>query len=81
MVYYPYLIWAFYKEWRAESELCGTPWNPILATPIMQTFLSGLNMHWSLQLFSKRPRKGRASANDGSCSTGSPAPAKYSKHL
>lgn len=67
-LFYPYLIWAFYKEWRHESAACGTPWNPILLTPVMQAFLTGLNFHWTWQLLSKvlfpaaggRGGKGRA---------------------
>ena len=40
-IFYPYLIWAFFKEWRHETALCGSPWNPILLTPVFQAFLSG----------------------------------------
>lgn len=66
-VLYPYLIWAFYKEWRLESAACGSPWNWILATPICQAFLTGLNYHWTLQLLIKVARAPRGT--------------KYSKHL
>jgi hypothetical protein len=52
-LYYPYLIWAFYHEWQAETVLSGTAWNPILITPIMQAFLTGLNYHWTAQLVAK----------------------------
>ncbi|GBF94564.1 hypothetical protein Rsub_06679 [Raphidocelis subcapitata] len=88
-VYYPYLIWAFYGEWRAESRLCGSPWNPILATPCMQAFLSGLNLHWSVQLFKKRPRRGPGAGQGGGGTggggggrgAGGEPVAKYNKHL
>jgi len=58
-VYYPYLIYAFYNEWRHETALCGSPWNPILLTPVLQAFLSGLNYFWTTQLLVKvlRPRR------------------------
>jgi hypothetical protein len=52
-LFYPYLIWAFFREWRLETAACGTPWNPILLTPLMQSFLTGLNFHWTWQLLSK----------------------------
>lgn len=52
-VFYPYLIWAFYKEWQHETAACGSPWNPILITPLLQAFLTGLNYHWTLQLVFK----------------------------
>lgn len=35
-IFYPYLIWAFYKEWQNETAACGSPWNPILITPLLQ---------------------------------------------
>jgi hypothetical protein len=71
-IWYPYLIWAFYKEWRVETKASGTPWNPILITPVMQTFLTCLNYHWTLQLVFKVFRSRRSSA-------GGKGP--YSKHL
>jgi len=52
-IWYPYLIWAFYKEWVTETEKSGTMWNPILITPVMQACLTGLNYHWTLQLVFK----------------------------
>jgi hypothetical protein len=64
-VYYPYLIWAFYKEWRAETALCGSPWNPILVTPFLQAFLSALNYHWTLQLVGKLLRPGARGGKGG----------------
>jgi hypothetical protein len=69
-IWYPYLIWAFYKEWRVETKASGTPWNPILITPVMQTFLTCLNYHWTLQLVVK-VFKQRSAAAKG----------PYSKHL
>jgi hypothetical protein len=66
-VYYPYLIWAFYHEWRGETEAVGSPWNWILVTPICQAFLTGLNYHWTLQLVVKLLR--------------TPPGGKYGKHL
>ncbi|KAF8072409.1 hypothetical protein HT031_000068 [Scenedesmus sp. PABB004] len=70
-VFYPYLIWAFYKEWAAETAACGSPWNWILVTPVCQAFLTGLNYHWTLQLVVKVLRAPR-NANGGG---------KYGKHL
>ncbi|GLC40748.1 hypothetical protein PLESTB_000026600 [Pleodorina starrii] len=55
-IYYPYLIWVFYKEWQKETRACGTPWNPILTTPVFQTALTGLNYFWTLSLLTK-PKK------------------------
>jgi hypothetical protein len=52
-LYYPYLIWAFFNEWRSETAISGTAWNPILITPLMQAFLTGLNYHWTMQLVAK----------------------------
>lgn len=52
-VYYPYLIWAFFNEWRRETALCGSALNPILVTPLMQAFLTGLNYKWTWELLSK----------------------------
>lgn len=66
-IFYPYLIWAFYQEWRVETALSGTPWNWILVTPICQAFLTGLNYHWTLQLVFKMLR--------------TPPGGKYNKHL
>ena len=66
-IFYPYLIWAFYQEWKVETALAGTPWNWILVTPICQAFLTGLNYHWTLQLLVKLMR--------------TPAGGKYGKHL
>ena len=56
---YPYLIWAFYKEWRLEAAACGSPWNWILLTPVLQAFLTALNFKWSHELFSKLPQARR----------------------
>jgi hypothetical protein len=53
---YRYLIWVFYKEWQKETRACGTPWNPILTTPVFQTALTGLNYFWTVSLFTK-PKK------------------------
>lgn len=53
---YSYLIYAFYLEWRHETAACGTPWNPILITPVFQTALTGLNYYWTLSLVTK-PKK------------------------
>lgn len=64
-IFYPYLIWAFYKEWQLETQLAGTPWNWILVTPVCQAFLTGLNYHWTLQLVVKVAQRG----------------GKYGKHL
>ena len=64
-LYYPYLIWAFYNEWRTESALCGSPWNPILVTPICQACLSGLNYHWTLQLVMKLARPAKRGGKGG----------------
>jgi hypothetical protein len=66
-IWYPYLIWAFYKEWVLETKRSGTMWNPILITPVMQSFLTGLNYHWTLQLVSKLLRP--------------PGKGSYNKHL
>mmetsp|Transcript_7166 Transcript_7166/g.15659 ORF Transcript_7166/g.15659 Transcript_7166/m.15659 type:complete len:227 (+) Transcript_7166:71-751(+) len=55
-IFYPYLIYAFYKEWQRETRLCGTPWNPILITPLFQLCLTGLNYHWTLALLLKRAK-------------------------
>lgn len=73
-IFYPYLIWAFFKEWQNETAACGTPWNPILITPLMQTFLTGLNYHWTLQLVCKLafPRKAKGAAK---------GQVEYQKHL
>ncbi|GIL79747.1 hypothetical protein Vretimale_12344 [Volvox reticuliferus] len=57
-IYYPYLIWVFYKEWLKETRSCGTPWNPILTTPIFQTALTGLNYYWTVSLLLK-PKKSK----------------------
>ncbi|PNH03361.1 hypothetical protein TSOC_010590, partial [Tetrabaena socialis] len=57
-IWYPYLIWLFYKEWQNETRVSGTPWNPILTTPILQTALTGLNYHWTLALLLK-PKKSK----------------------
>lgn len=71
-LYYPYLIWAFFEEWRRETALCGSAWNPILVTPLMQALLTGLNYHWTMQLVSKlvwprqqQPQAGQAGATGG----------------
>lgn len=66
-IFYPYLIWAFYQEWRVETALVGSPWNWILVTPVCQAFLTGLNYHWTLQLVVKMLR--------------APPGGKYNKHL
>lgn len=55
-IFYPYLIYAFYKEWQRETAACGSPWNPIIITPVCQAFLTGLNYHWTLQLLLKLQR-------------------------
>ncbi|KXZ55548.1 hypothetical protein GPECTOR_2g1097 [Gonium pectorale] len=55
-IYYPYLIWVFYREWKLQTQVSGSPWNPILITPVFQTALTGLNFYWTLQLFTK-PKK------------------------
>ncbi|KAG2501715.1 hypothetical protein HYH03_000216 [Edaphochlamys debaryana] len=55
-IFYPYLIYAFYKEWQHETRVSGTPWNPILVTPIFQTALTALNYYWTLSLLLK-PKK------------------------
>ncbi|KAL6757015.1 hypothetical protein V8C86DRAFT_2634404 [Haematococcus lacustris] len=55
-VWYPWLVWVFYQEWRAASAAAGTPWNPILITPLFQACLTALNFHWTWALL----RKGRA---------------------
>eukprot|EP00798_Chlamydomonas_sp_ICE-L_P016501 gene16501-22727_t len=52
-IMYPYLIYAFYKEWQSATLLFGTPWNPILICPLFQTFLTALNYHWTLDLLNK----------------------------
>jgi hypothetical protein len=52
-LYYPYLIYAFFNEWRRETALCGSALNPILVTPLMQAFLTGLNYKWTWELVSK----------------------------
>ncbi|GLI68083.1 hypothetical protein VaNZ11_012414 [Volvox africanus] len=57
-IYYPYLIWVFYEEWQKETRACGTPWNPILTTPIFQTALTGLNYYWTVSLLLK-PKKSK----------------------
>lgn len=66
-VFYPYLIWAFAVEWQNETKACGSPWNPILITPLLQAFLTGLNYHWTLQLVVKllRPAGKGAGAKGG----------------
>lgn len=33
---YPYLAVCFYGEWRQYSADHGTPWNPLLAGPLLQ---------------------------------------------
>ncbi|MEW5301643.1 MAG: hypothetical protein WDW38_002653 [Sanguina aurantia] len=53
-ILYPYLIYAFFKEWRLASVTFGSPWNPILLTPIFQLCLTGLNMHWTVNLIKAR---------------------------
>lgn len=80
-IFYPYLIWAFYKEWRHETEACGSPWNPILLTPICQAFLTGLNYHWTLQLVFKllRPRKGGAKRGGKGAAVAAAAGEKFQK--
>jgi len=57
-VLYPWLIYAFYHEWRSETAKCGSPWNPILITPIFQVALTALNCQWTYTLMSKRSSKG-----------------------
>lgn len=78
-LFYPYLIWAFYKEWRVETGLAGTPWNWILVTPVCQTFLTGLNYHWTLQLVWKLARPSVGSSSSGKAGSGGDS--KYGKHL
>lgn len=56
-IWYPYLIYAFYKEWLVESEKCGSRWNPILICPVCQTLLTGLNFHWTTALLIKMATK------------------------
>jgi hypothetical protein len=75
-LWYPYLIWAFYKEWRAETAACGNPWNPILTTPLMQAFLTGLNLLWTRDLVGKLLRQRREAA-----AAGAGGGQKYGKHL
>lgn len=41
-VWYPYLVLVFGREWRLEAAARGTPWNPVLAAPIFQAFLTGV---------------------------------------
>ena len=40
-------------QWRLETSKCGSPWNPILITPIFQTVLTTLNYMWSMDLLRK----------------------------
>ena len=40
-------------QWRHETSKCGSPWNPILITPIFQTVLTTLNYMWSVDLLRK----------------------------
>jgi hypothetical protein len=72
-LYYPYLIYAFFNEWRRETALCGSALNPILVTPLMQAFLTGLNYKWTWELVSKllfpkasaRPNSSRGAVSGG----------------
>jgi hypothetical protein len=78
-VYYPYLIYAFYNEWRHETAICGTPWNPILLTPVCQAFLSGLNYFWTTQLLVKvlrRPAAGKGKGGGKGAGSGGAARGK-----
>lgn len=53
-VLYPWLIYAFVAEWRDASEKCGSPWNPILVTPVFQAALTALNFQWTFALLYKQ---------------------------
>jgi hypothetical protein len=69
-VYYPYLIYAFFREWRHETALCGSALNPILVAPVLQAFLTGLNYKWTWELVSKLmfPKQQHAHGRGGGAS-------------
>ncbi|PNW72070.1 hypothetical protein CHLRE_16g683700v5 [Chlamydomonas reinhardtii] len=56
-IFYPYLIFVFYRLWQNETRISGTPWNAIGITPIFQVALTGLNYYWTLSLVMKPSKK------------------------
>ena len=62
-LWYPYLVYALYVEWREEAARNGTSWNIILIAPIFQLFLTGLNYYWTLSLLLKKPKAKKVHAH------------------
>lgn len=52
-IWYPYLIYLFYSHWVLETEATGSRINAMSFAPFFQTFLTGLNFHWTKALFLK----------------------------
>jgi len=53
-IWYPYLTYIYYREWQAETESLGSPWNVVLITPFFQAALTGLNCYWTYNLWVQR---------------------------
>jgi TLC domain len=58
VIWFPYLIYDFYLEYRHAANQSGNPLHPIIFAPLIQVGLCFLNAQWTVQLFrSKMSRK------------------------
>jgi hypothetical protein len=53
VIFFPYLVWDVFVEYRRAAEADGTWFHPIAVAPIIQLALCGLNAQWTFQLVRK----------------------------
>jgi hypothetical protein len=58
LILYPYLTYAFYRDWRAHSAAAGDGgWSIVAAAPLCQGALTALGLYWTAELLLTRARQ------------------------
>ena len=59
LVLYPFLVYRFFIEWLEAVRVTGVWVSPLILAPLLQVFLMGLNVQWTLEMVTKMRAGGK----------------------